>query len=68
MLIRKNVYRLYVHIIHIDKGRKSALKYFGYRFLFGEKYYSDDGIFVLVGDMCSRMGPLNDSTSFTLDD
>ena len=57
-------YRLY---IHIDKGRNSTLKGLGYRFA-GEKYYSSDEIIVIIGDVCSRMGPLNESTCFILDD
>ena len=62
MLAGKRVYRLY---IHIDKGRNSASKYLGYRRFFGEKYYSDDEIIVIMCDVCRKMGPLKDSTCFT---
>ena len=67
MLTGEIVYRLY---IHIDKGRNSALKYLGHWYFFGEKYYPEEETIVIIGDVCSRMGPLNDSTCtcFTLGD
>ena len=50
------------------------LKYLGYRFVFffggggGGGYYSDHEIIVINGDVCSRMGHLNDSICFIFDD
>ena len=49
--------------INVDRGRDYALNFV----LSGEKYYFDDEIIVAIGDVCSRMGPLGDSSSFTLD-
>ena len=65
MLIWVTKYILY---IHIDKERNPALKYLGCLCLSREKYYSDHKIIVIIGDMCGRMGPLNDSNCFTIDD
>ena len=65
MLIGEGVYILY---IPIDKRRNSSLNYLQHCCFFGEKYYSDDEILVIIGDVSCRMGTLNDSTCFTLND
>ena len=64
-LIGERVYRVY---IHIDKGRNSVLKYLGHHCFFDEKYYSDNETIVIIADVCSRLGSLNNSTCFALDD
>ena len=46
MLIGQRVYILY---IPINKRRNSSLKYLQHCCFFGEKYYSDDEILVIVG-------------------
>ena len=47
---------------HVDRG-KSMQSVYIYK-----KYYSGDEIIVIIGDVCRRMGSLNDSTCFAFDD
>ena len=49
------------------QGEKLCIKIFKGMLFFREKYYSVDEIIVIIGDMYSRMGPLNNSTCFILD-
>ena len=60
--------RIHTVYTQINKGENSALKYLRYRCCFVVNYYSDDEILVIIGDVCSRMGSLTNSTCFTLDD
>ena len=58
MFIWERIYR---------QGEKLCIKIFKGKLFFRENYYSADEIIVIIGDMCSRMSPLNNSICFTLD-